>query len=294
MSRLRELKIASDKITNRSNNTSRYFSDVEKRKMLSPDEEFKIGILAQAGDEKAINKLIDSNLRFVISVAKQYSTGNVSLDELICQGNLGLIHAARTFDPTRGFKFISYAVWHIRKEILFYFTTNHRAVRIPQNILTMLSQIKKVEESILQNENRSATIAEIQEALADDGKIFSEDQIKRFLQSDGVAVALETSDIEDAKSPIDWLSSESSASDVTDQNDMAVVVTKLLASLEPVPREIVSLRLGINGREPESFSSIASKFDRTPEWARSIYTKAIRRLKGRYVVNAASLNLEYN
>jgi RNA polymerase primary sigma factor len=294
MSRLRELKISADRKTNRSDNTNRYFSEVEKKKMLSPEEEFKVGILAQAGDEEAIAKLIDSNLRFVISVAKQYSNGNVSLDELICQGNIGLIHAARTFDPTRGFKFISYAVWHIRKEILFYFTNSYRMIRLPQNITTTMTQIRRIDESFLQTENRPATVIEIQKALAEDGKVFSEEQIKKFLNSETSSIPLETSDIEDAKSPIEWLSSESTASNVTDANDLTVVVSKLLGSLEPIPREVVSLRLGLNGKEVESFSSIGLRHGRTAEWARTLYTKSIRRLKARYIRQRASLNLEYN
>lgn len=281
MGKLRELKISGERLTRRSDNTNRYFTEVERRPMLSPDEEFKVGLRAQKGDEEAINLLIESNLRFVISVAKQYSNGDISLDELVCQGNIGLIHAANTFDPSRGFKFISYAVWHIRKEILYYFTNYHKSIRVPQNILTALSQIRLIDQTIMQEEGRPGTEEEILEALEKTGKDFTLDQIKKYLGAEAKVSPLEYSDIEDANSPIDWLSSDSTAAELTEKSDEEIMLNEALYCLKPIEREIVILRHALRGGESESFNSIAEKYERSGEWARNVYKKAMRRLKAK-------------
>jgi RNA polymerase primary sigma factor len=166
---VRQLKITPDRLTNRTDNISRYFTDVSGRPMLGPEEEFSIGLRAQEGDEEAIEMLISSNLRFVVSVAKQYAGTGILLEDLICQGNIGLCDAARMFDPTRGFKFISFAVWHIRKEILAYLNSDHRTVRIPQNVLNDLTKIRRADETILQEQGRYGTADEFEE-----GRVFKE------------------------------------------------------------------------------------------------------------------------
>jgi RNA polymerase primary sigma factor len=279
MAKLRELKISSDRLTRRTDNTSRYFTEVERRKLLTPDEEYRVAVLAKEGDEEAMNTLVESNLRFVISVAKQYVNQNVSLDELICQGNIGLIHAARTFDPTKGFKFISYAVWHIRKEILYYFNTNYRQIRLPQNIITNLSQIKLADQAIMQKEGRPGTADELREALEENGKDFSEDQIKRFLEAEAHVTPLEASDIEESNSPIDWISSESDAGELVKATDQQIMLKMAMSQLHEIERQVILRRHGLHGKEPEAFSTISEYYDRSSEWARQVYTKAVRRLK---------------
>lgn len=278
---MRELKISADKITKRSDNTSRYFNDVEKNKMLGADEEFEIAVRAQQGDEEAIEKLINSNLRFVVSVAKQYSNTRISLDELICQGNIGLCYSARTFDPTRGFKFISYAVWHIRKEILHYLTHDSKTVRVPQNVYNDLSAIKKADQLIQQYEGRPGTPVELQEMLELSGKTLSIDQIKRTISSEAGSIHLESSDIEDAHSPIDWLSSDKLTDELVEMNDYQKTVAVLLKSLNSVQSDIVVRRLGLISNEPESFASIAHSYERTTVWARLLYTKSLKIMKAR-------------
>jgi RNA polymerase primary sigma factor len=292
MAKLRELKISNEKFTNRTDNTNRYFNEIEKIKMLSPDDEFKVATEAQKGNKEAIDKLVRANLRFVVSVAKQYSNSETSLDDLICQGNIGLIYAAETFDPTRGFKFISYAVWHIRREILQYFTVNSRTVKIPQNIITTLGQIKKIDESMLQMEGRTATIEEIQEHLANGGKVFSESQIKGMLVAESRVSALESTDFEDGISPIEWISSDSSAADRVKKIDQVIVTEQMLSVLKPVQKEVVARRLGIGLPEPETLATISERFDRTPEWARQVYDQAIRKMKARFIRRASYLNVE--
>lgn len=273
---MRQLKITPDRLTTRTDNISRYFADVSGRPMLSSEEEFKIGLRAQEGDEEAIEQLISSNLRFVVSVAKQYAATGVLLEDLICQGNIGLCDAARMFDPTRGFKFISFAVWHIRKEILSYLNSDHRTVRIPQNVLNDLNKIRRADESILQEEGRYGTAEELQDAVSKMGKDFTIDHIRRVTGADTRSVPLESDNPDEYGAPIDWLSSGTTTTQFTDESDLSEMTKIALSRLTNVQRDIVIRRLGINGDEPETFSTISRRYERTPEWARSIYTKSIR------------------
>jgi RNA polymerase primary sigma factor len=291
MNKLRELKISHERLTKRTDNINRYFSEVEKIKMLNPDEEFRIACLAQKGDEAAIDSLVRANLRFVISVAKQYSNGYVPIEDLICQGNIGLIYSAKTFDPTKGFRFISYAVWHIRKEILQYFTNSSRTVKVPQSIVTILNKIRKIDETFLQSEGRTATVEEIQEELAKGGKIFNEDQIKEMLTADGKFSPLENTETEDVIAPIDWIEAEGSSLDLIESMDRGSVIERMASVLTPIQREVVFRKLGIGLTEPETLSSIAIRFDRTPEWARQVYDKSIRKMKAKFISRASYMNI---
>lgn len=291
---MRQLKITSDRITNRTDNISRYFTDVSSRPMLSSEEEFSIGLRAQEGDEEAIEQLISSNLRFVVSVAKQYASTGVLLEDLICQGNIGLCDAARMFDPSRGFKFISFAVWHIRKEILAYLNSDNRTVRVPQNVLNDLNKIRRADESILQEEGRYGTVEELQEAISKMGKDFTVDHIKRITSADTRSIPLESDNPDEYGAPIDWLSSGTNTTQFTDESDLSELSKLALSKLTSVQRDIVSRRLGINGGEPETFSTIAGRYERTPEWARAIYTKSIRLMQARLRSSRVAINRVLN
>jgi RNA polymerase primary sigma factor len=287
---VRQLKITPDRLTNRTDNISRYFTDVSGRPMLGPEEEFSIGLRAQEGDEEAIEMLISSNLRFVVSVAKQYAGTGILLEDLICQGNIGLCDAARMFDPTRGFKFISFAVWHIRKEILAYLNSDHRTVRIPQNVLNDLTKIRRADETILQEQGRYGTADELQEAIAKTGKDFTVDHIKRVTNADSRSVPLESDNPDEYGAPIDWLNSDTTTTQYTDASDVSEMAKLALSRLTSIQRDIVIRRLGINGDEPETFSTISSRYERTPEWARSIYTKSIRIMKSKLSSSRSSIS----
>ena len=278
---MRQLKISTDRLTRRTENTSRYFTEVERKKILSSDEEVRIGRLAQEGDENAIHVLIQANLRFVISVAKQYSNAKVPLDDLICQGNIGLCDAARSFDPSRGFKFISYAVWHIRKEILYYLNSDNRQIRIPQNVLNDLSKLRRANETILQDKGRYGTLDELQEELSRLGSDRTIEHINRISLAEPRGIALESNDIDDANSPIDWLSVDSDTSDFCVSHDLSNTVNIALTRLSIIQRDIVISRLGIGGKEPESFSTISKRYDRTQEWARALYAKSLKLMRVR-------------
>lgn len=284
---MRQLKISTDRLTRRTENTSRYFTEVERKKILSSDEEVRIGRLAQEGDENAIHVLIQANLRFVISVAKQYSNAKVPLDDLICQGNIGLCDAARSFDPSRGFKFISYAVWHIRKEILSYLNSDYRVVRVPQNVLNDLTKIRRIDESLLQHQGRPGTPEELEVELEKIGKPMTVDHIKKIAFADALGIPLESNDPDQPNAPIDWLHNEYTASSIVDTLDLDEVVKIALSRLTIIQQDIVVRRLGIGGIIPENFSTISERYDRTPEWARALYTKSLRIMKSK--LNRANL-----
>jgi RNA polymerase primary sigma factor len=277
---VRQLKISSDKLTLRTENIARYFTEVERKEMLSAEEEFRVGMLAREGDEEAIQRLISANLRFVVSVAKQYSGSSGLLEDLICQGNIGLCDAARLFDPTRGFKFISFAVWHIRKEILLYLNSSNRTVRVPQNILNDASTIRKADEVILQEKGRPGTPEEIFEQTALMGKDFTLDHIIKVVSADSIrGIPLESEKPDEMLGPLDWLSSEVSTTELTDDSDTKEMVGFALSKLTPVQRDVVIRRMGIDGSVPEAFSTISRRYERTPEWARLVYLKAIKTMQ---------------
>ena len=278
---LRQLKIAQDRITMRDDNINRYFHDVERQPMLTMEEEFRVGMEAQAGDEKAITKLVNANLRFVVSVAKQYSGNSQPLAEMISQGNIGLVYAARTFDPTRGFKFISYAVWHIRKEILLHLNQNMRTVKLPQNIVTDLAAIRRIESAFIQREGRYPTPLEIEEALAGTPREMSADKVQKTLELDSRSTALEDTSDEDSYSPINWLSNSESTSALVERSDRAEMVNIILESLTQTQRFVISMRLGLVDGHNHSFSEIGRKLERTPECARQIFNKGIQVAKSR-------------
>ena len=166
---MKDFKI-SIRFSNPTKNLSRYFSEVMKEDLLSPHEEFDLAVRAKQGDELAKEKIIKSNLRFVISVAKSYTGKSSQLEDLISEGNKGLIEAIESFDPTTGFKFISYAVWHIRKNILLYMQTKSRTIKIPINILCELKKYQEIENSFMNQYDREPSVDEILQ-LIDEKKL---------------------------------------------------------------------------------------------------------------------------
>jgi RNA polymerase primary sigma factor len=286
---MRQLKISGENITKRTENSSRYFTEVERNKLISPDEEWKIGIKAQQGDEDAIDALVKANLRFVISVAKQYAGTAERLEDLISQGNIGLIYAAKTFDPSRGFKFISYAVWHIRKEILLYLNSNLRQIRIPQNLIVGMSKINKVQDQLYQQEGRSATLDEIYDHLSkSEDNDFTIDRLYKIHN----AMNQRTSPLENTEDPegysyLSVLSNTDSTSDRIENNDAKIVANLLFNELTPLHREIISRRLGFHDGHEWSFSQLGDMIGKTSENVRQIYNKAIKILKIKALRNPA-------
>lgn len=275
---MRQLKI-NETITKRSVNIERYFRDVGPGEKLTTEEEFKIAKLASAGDQAAMDILVKRNLRFVISVAKQYSHSSEMLGELIAQGNIGLIHASKTFDPSRGFKFISYAVWHIRKEILLYFNDYNRLVRLPTNVILDLSRAKKIETGLSTKLGRDATFEEIATEMTVQGWRITADKLEFIKSVSENSVPLESQNPDEEWSPIQWLAGEDNTTRGVDTSDRTRMITAVLERLTPVERDVIVLRHGLRNGIEESFSSIALKYERTTEWARQVYARGLKRSK---------------
>lgn len=275
---MKQLKI-SERITQRSSNIDRYFNDVGSYTSLTADEEYELAVRIKQGDEAALEKMIRYNLRFVISVAKQYAVQPEILSELIAQGNIGLIDAARTFDPTRGFKFISYAVWHIRKEILQYFNDSHKTVRVPANVTLDLNRARKVESALSTELGRDATLEEIVAKMSELGWETNVKKLERGRILAEGTVHFEASNPDEEWAPVNWVQSESQASEVLDKKEKTKTILRILDQLSPVERDVVILHLGLINDIPVSFREISERHDRTSEWARQKYKKAIRKIK---------------
>ena len=277
---MRQLKISNELKTQRSENISRYFNDVDRLGMLTPDQEWTLGMKAQAGDEEAISELVKANLRFVISVAKQYAPNSDALEEMISQGNIGLVDAAKTFDPTRGFKFISYAVWHIRKEIMYYLTHTNRIVRIPQNINTDIAKVRKLQDVLFQQEGRMPNAVELFDESIRLGYDFTPERLRKV---DAVmaqrAVPLENTTDPDAPSLIAGIKNEDAKIDFAESSDLVQLSKVLFSRLTERERLVIQMKFGIYDGEEWSFSQIGEHLGKTSEMARQTYKKALRKVK---------------
>jgi RNA polymerase primary sigma factor len=252
-------------------NLARYFSEVLKEKLLSPSEETELAELAKKGNKEAKEKIIRANLRFVISVAKGYSTKACPLDDLISEGNKGLIEAIELFDPSTGFKFISYAVWHIRKNILNFINVNSRTVRIPVNMWSELSRYKQIEEGFINIHEREPEIHEVIRILEEKNLPHLTVNAIDLINNKPTIVQLDpiNSDIDEIYSPINWISSDEDIDSHNDKNDNIKVINEILSHLKPLERKIIEMKYGINGEEyGMSFSQIGHNFNKSPEWAR--------------------------
>jgi RNA polymerase primary sigma factor len=274
---MRQLKI-SKSITNRETaSLDKYLQDIGKEELITADEEVLLAQRIKAGDQWALEKLTKANLRFVVSVAKQYQNQGLSLPDLINEGNLGLIKAAQRFDETRGFKFISYAVWWIRQSILQALAEQSRIVRLPLNQVGSLNKIKKESSRLEQKFERPPSAEEIAEALELPGY-----KIDAALKISTKYVSMDAplTDDEDTKF-IDLFIDEDSP--VTDaglmRESLAKEIQRSLATLSEKERDVVNLYYGLGMSHGLTLEEIGAKFDLTRERVRQIKEKAIRRLK---------------
>ncbi len=274
---MRQLKITKS-ITNRETaSLDKYLQDIGKEELITAEEEVLLAQRIRQGDQWALEKLCKANLRFVVSVAKQYQNQGLSLPDLINEGNLGLIKAAQRFDETRGFKFISYAVWWIRQSILQALAEQSRIVRLPLNQVGSLNKIKKESSRLEQKFERPPSADEIAEALEIPGyKIDAALKIStRYISMDAPL----TED-EDMKF-IDIFIDEDTP--VTDaglmRESLAREIQRSLSTLTEKERDVVNLYYGIGMNHGLTLEEIGAKFDLTRERVRQIKEKAIRRLK---------------
>ena len=274
---MRQLKI-NKSITNReSPSLDKYLQEIGREELISVDEEVELARRIREGDERAVDKLARANLRFVVSVAKQYQNQGLSLPDLINEGNLGLIKAARKFDETRGFKFISYAVWWIRQSILQALADQSRIVRLPLNQVGSLNKISKALSRFEQAHERRPSAEELAESMdvpvdkiADTLKVSS-----RHISMDAPLVDGEDNSLLDVLSNDDSPMADSSLN----RESLSQEVERALRQLNEREREILRMFFGIGCREM-SLEEIGERFDLTRERVRQIKEKAIRHLKG--------------
>jgi len=264
--------------TNRdSQSLDKYFHDIGKVVLLTPEQEIELAIKIKQGDAQALEKLTKANLRFVVSVAKQYQNQGLSLGDLINEGNLGLIKAARRFDETRGFKFISYAVWWIRQSIMQALAEQSRIVRLPLNRVGALNRIGKAYSNLEQEFEREPSpeelaielemdVDDVSEAITLSAKHLSMDAPFTSNEENRLLDVLENAD---EPSPDTILMSES----------LKEEVERALAKLSAREAEVIKLYFGLDVDEPLTLEEIGEKFNLTRERVRQIKEKAIRRLR---------------
>ena len=279
---MREFKII-NRITNTSDNLNRYFNEISKYEILSPEKEAELSHKARQGDEKAKEAVLKSNLRFVVSVAKSYVSAHSPLEDLISEGNRGLVEAIETFDPTNGFKFISYAVWHIRKNILLYLNNYSRSIRIPTNVNQEMRKYHAIEESFISYNGREPSVDEMLDIIEnpESGMQISNNAIDT-INNNPLSIPLENygSDNEDSISPLNWLESSENTDGIIINEDLRRTILSVLDELKPMEKQITLLKYGLGeSREPMSYKSIGEKMERSPEWARGISKKAEMRMK---------------
>lgn len=277
---MRDFKIT-HRIHTPNRNLARYFTEIQREKILSGSEELELAIKAKSGDIKAKEKIIKANLRFVVSVAKAYSSESSPLEDLISEGNRGLIEAIELFDHKTGFKFISYAVWHIRKNIFSYISKNSRQIRVPSNISRELNRYKRVEDLFFSTNGREGTTDEIFEfskKIGDSPNDFS-DILKSQIEILPQTFPLEPSPNNNADDseygPINWIKSEESADFLVSESDKETSLNILLEKLNPFQKEIIKMKYGIGEYKGEmTFSQIGLRFNKSGEWARKSIKKA--------------------
>ena len=274
---MRQLKI-SKSITNReSASLDKYLQEIGREDLISVEEEVELAQAIKRGDRKALEKLTRANLRFVVSVAKQYQNQGLSLPDLINEGNLGLIKAAEKFDETRGFKFISYAVWGIRQSILQALAEQSRIVRLPLNQVGTLNKIIKAQQKFEQENERRPSSAELAKELD-----IAEDKIADTMKVSGRHISVDAPFVEgEDNSLLDVLVNEDTPN--TDKSlineSLAVEIERALSTLTEREAEIVKLFFGIAGCQEMTLEEIGDKFGLTRERVRQIKEKAIRRLR---------------
>ncbi|MFA5803785.1 MAG: sigma-70 family RNA polymerase sigma factor [Melioribacteraceae bacterium] len=271
------MKITKQFTNRESQSLDKYLQEIGKVDLLTPDEEIELAIRIRKNDSLALEKLVKANLRFVVSVAKQYQNQGLSLGDLINEGNLGLIKAAKRFDETRGFKFISYAVWWIRQSILQALAEQSRIVRLPLNRVGALNKIGKAYSNLEQEYEREPNaqelaqeldmdISEVSDTLKIAGRAVSMDA--PFNQGDENRL-LDILENEEQPSPDFTLMSESLRSEIE----------RALSTLSEREGEVIKLYFGLNKEHSLTLEEIGEKFNLTRERVRQIKEKAIRRLR---------------
>lgn len=274
---MRQLKI-SKQFTNRENKSlDKYLNEISKVSMIDAQEEVELARRIREGDQAALEKLVNANLRFVVSVSKQYQNQGLTLGDLINEGNMGLIKAARRFDETRGFKFISYAVWWIRQSILQALADQSRIVRLPLNKVGSLGRITQMAARLEQELEREATPEEIAEALQ-----IPITEVENALRSSGRHLSIDAPLADDE---------DNTLLGVLDNNDepnpdMPLIneslqneINRVISTLSDKERDVLKYYFGLDGNPAHTLEDISDKVGLTRERVRQIKEKALRRLR---------------
>jgi len=276
---MRQLKIIKQ-VTNRETaSLDKYLQEIAREEMITADEEVELAIKIRNGDRRALERLTRANLRFVVSVAKQYQNQGLDLPDLINEGNMGLIKAAERFDETRGFKFISYAVWWIRQSILQALAEQARIVRLPLNKIGTINKLNRAYSELEQNLERPPSVDELAEALE-----CSTDDIQQSLANSGRHLSMDASLTEGEDSTFslyDLLPNDSLPGPENElvMDSLRKDIDRSLRTLTSREGEVIRLYYGLNGKYPLTLEEIGYRFDLTRERVRQIKEKAIRRLK---------------
>ncbi len=276
---MRQLKITKQ-VTNRETaSLDKYLQEIGRVELISADEEVELARRIREGDRTALERLTKANLRFVVSVSKQYQNQGLALPDLINEGNLGLIKAAERFDETRGFKFISYAVWWIRQSILQALAEQARIVRLPLNKIGTINKINKAFSELEQRFERPPSAEELAEFLE-----CTPDEIKQSLANNGRHVSMDAPLVEgdeSSSSMYDVLVNDTLPGPEKElvAESLRKDIERSLSTLTSREGDVVRLYYGLNGKHPMTLEEIGERFDLTRERVRQIKEKAIRRLK---------------
>jgi len=275
---MRQLKITKQVTNRETKSLNSYLQDVSKIDLITAEEEVELAQRIRAGDQLALDKLTKSNLRFVISVAKQYQNQGLTLSDLINEGNVGLVKAANRFDETRGFKFISYAVWWIRQSILQAISEQSRVVRLPLNKIGDINKIRKAAIHLEQIHERVPSASEI--AIEVDMSISN---VKQALKNSNRSLSMDApfQEGENENNLYDILSSGESPNPDRGliQDSLRIEIGRALDTLSPREADVVKLSFGLSGQPAMSLQEIGDTFDLSRERVRQIREKAIRRLR---------------
>lgn len=283
---MKNFKITQSITDRKDESLSLYFKDVSKLSMITPEEEIKLAKKIQKGDINAENQLVKANLRFVISVAKQYQNKGLDLVDLIQEGNCGLIESARRYDPTKGYKFISYAVWWIRQAIMKAISDQCRTVRVPMNQIANMSKISKVSEKFEQENGRIPSRDEL-ELLTD----LNSKKIDLSYLSTYRSISLETPLCgEDTSSLLDVIPNENAVNCDSNliKSDLQREVDRIVTKLPPRESDIIRMYFGIDVQQMSN-DEIANRFGIGTERVRQLVHSGIDRIKKRFKNNLLEL-----
>ena len=275
---MRQLKITKQVTNRESKSLNNYLQDVSKLDLITAEEEVELAQRIREGDQIALEKLTKANLRFVVSVAKQYQNQGLRLPDLINEGNVGLVKAAKRFDETRGFKFISYAVWWIRQSILQALAEHSRVVRLPLNKIGVINKINKTFSYLEQAYERPPSAAEIAKELD-----MPVSKVKPAMKNSGRSLSMDApfQEGENDSNLYDVLKSGESPSPDNNlmQDSLSVEIERALDTLTEREADVIRLNYGLGGQQPLTLQEIGETFDLSRERVRQIREKGIRRLR---------------